>query len=225
MPSDVSDERPLEHRREGRTGHGIKVEVHIVGLMDVIALRVPLIEVNAAKVHDPEQGCNVVDDGKVDDVARLVLDGTCLEPRGMRLGYALHEEALPARPIGVALHHHRPLGEMWQEMRSHVGVALEQVALRDLFVLPEHLREVGELYAARTEGELRFSLVGDRERPCGHAGGGGKDVQSAQVVLGVTQRGSGGGSMASMRAIKAAGSVSTTSSARYSGRKNCSDTA
>ena len=136
------DQRGLEHLVEADAGPGIEIEVQVVGPIDVVAARVPLIEVDAAEVDDPEQRCEVLHHREVDDVSRRVRDATGLDPRRVRLGDALHEEAFPRRAVGVALHDHGAIAEVRQERRRDVGVVLEEIALRDPRVAPEQLVEV-----------------------------------------------------------------------------------
>ena len=112
-------------------GPGIEIEMQVVGAIDVVAARVPLIEIDAAEVDDPEQRREVLHHREVDHVPRLVLDRAGLDPLGMRLGDALHEEAFPLRAVRVALHHHRPIAQVRQQRGGDVGVVLEQIALRD----------------------------------------------------------------------------------------------
>src|SRR6266446_7383088 len=75
----VDDERGLQHLCE-RRGAGIEVEVEIVGPIDVVAARVPLVEIDAAQVDEPQQRRHVLDDREPDDVAGVVLDLADLDP-------------------------------------------------------------------------------------------------------------------------------------------------
>ena len=58
---------------------------------------------------------------------------------------ALHEEALAVDAVGIALHDHGAIAKVGQELRCHVDVVLEQVALGEAERGPEDLVEVGEL--------------------------------------------------------------------------------
>ena len=40
---------------------GIEIEVQIVRPIDVVAARIPLIEIDAAEIDDPQQRCEVLD--------------------------------------------------------------------------------------------------------------------------------------------------------------------
>ena len=64
----MDDERRLEDLSERRALAGIEIEVHVVGPVHVVTARVPLIQVDATQVDDPQQRRQVVDDRKVDDV-------------------------------------------------------------------------------------------------------------------------------------------------------------
>ncbi len=64
----------------------IEVEMKVIGAVDVVAPRVPRVEVDAAEVDDPQQRGKVADYREIDDVSRGVLDGTDLYPLGSRAG-------------------------------------------------------------------------------------------------------------------------------------------
>ena len=129
--------------------------MQVVGAIDVVAACVPGVQVDAAEVDDPEQRREILDHREVDHVARRVRDRAGLDPFGPRRRRALHEERLAVGAVGIALHHHRPVGEVRQQDVGDVGVVLQQVALGDAEPRPERLREVGEPDLA----------VADRERP------------------------------------------------------------
>ena len=126
----------------------------VVGPVDVVAPRVPLVQVDAAEIHHPEQRGEILDHGEVDDVGRLVLDRAQLDPVRTRRGRALHEEELAPGPVGVALHDHGPVAEMGQQRARDVRVVLEQVALGEAEGRPERLAEVGEVHGARPQLEI-----------------------------------------------------------------------
>ena len=75
------DQRALAHLIERRALAGIEIEVHVVRSIHVVAPRVPLVEIDAAEIDDPHQRRHVVDDRKVDDVARVVVDPAGTDPR------------------------------------------------------------------------------------------------------------------------------------------------
>ena len=105
--------------------------MQVVGPIDVVTRRVPLVEIDAAEVDDPEQRRQVVDHRKVDDVARVVIDPAGANPVGPRRRRALHEEELAGGAVRVALHHHRAIADVRQQDRRDVGVVLNQIALGD----------------------------------------------------------------------------------------------
>src|SRR5262245_46454697 len=72
----------------------------------------------------------------------------------MRHRNALHEEKLARGAVRIALHNHRAVLQMGDQPGGDVQVVLEEVALRDLRVLPEDLVDVGELDAARAKRKL-----------------------------------------------------------------------
>ena len=74
--------------------------MHIVRTIDVVALRVPLVQVDASEVDHPQQRRRIVDDGKVDDVARVVLDGARANPVGLGVGARFMKKKEPAAPCG-----------------------------------------------------------------------------------------------------------------------------
>ena len=127
--------------------------MQVVGPVDVIAPRVPLVQVDAAEIDHPQQRGEVLDHGEVDDVAGCVLDGARIDPGRTRRGRALHEEELAAGPVGIALHHHRPIAQVRQERGSDVGVVLEEIALGQAELGPEDLAQVGELHLPPVDGE------------------------------------------------------------------------
>ena len=75
----------------------------------VVALRVPLIQVDAAEIDHPHQRRHVVDDRKIDDALGPVVDGKGADPVGPWRRGPLHEEEIPVRPVRVTLHYHRPV--------------------------------------------------------------------------------------------------------------------
>jgi hypothetical protein len=76
----VNDPARREHGVPARAFTGIQVEVDVVGPIHVIAAGVPLIQIDAAQVDDPEERRQIVDDREVDDVARVVADGAGPDP-------------------------------------------------------------------------------------------------------------------------------------------------
>jgi len=52
-----------------------------------------------------------------------------LDPFRARLWRSLHEEERSGGAVRITLHHHRPIAEMRQQVRSDVSVILEQISL------------------------------------------------------------------------------------------------
>ena len=71
-----------------------------------------LVQINAAEIDHPKQRRQILNDGKIDDVARPVLDRTQLDPRRTRRGRALHEKEFARSAIRISLHHHRAILKM-----------------------------------------------------------------------------------------------------------------
>ena len=150
------DLRGLDDVAVRRLGNRIEVEVEIVGTIDVVAARVPRVQVDAAEVDDPEQRRQVLDHREIDHAARAVRDRAGLDPLGPRRRRALHEERLAGGAVGIALHHHRPIDQVRQQHRRDVGVVLQQVALGEAELGPERLVEVGQLDFAVAEDDGRI---------------------------------------------------------------------
>ena len=125
-------------------GAGIQVEVQVIWPIDIIAFRIPLIEIDASEIDHPEQGGEIVNDRKVDDVARVVLDPASANPVGARHWRTLHEKELSTGAVRIPLHDHRAIADVRQEHRGDVRVVLNQIAFRDAEVRPEQLVEVGQ---------------------------------------------------------------------------------
>ena len=111
--------------------------------------------------------------GKVDDVARAVIDRAGADPFRPRRRRALHEEERPGGAVRIALHHHRAVADVRQQDVRDVGVVLNQAALRDAALRPERLAQVGQPHLAcrrrsasrcrRRSGDLNDCAV--RSRP------------------------------------------------------------
>ena len=140
----MDHQRGLDDSPEVRARHRIEVEVKVVGTIDVVAARVPLVQVDAAEVDDPEQRRQILHDRKVDDIAGPVLDRAELDPLRTGRGRALHEEELPRRAVRVAFHHHRAIAQVRQQHAGDLRVVLEQVALGQAGLRPEDLAKVGQ---------------------------------------------------------------------------------
>ena len=134
--------------------------MHVVGTIDVVALRVPLVQVDAPEIHHPQQRRHVVDDRKVDDVAVAVIDGAGADPFGTRRRRALHEEERPRGAVRIALHHHRAVADVRKQHGRNIGVVLDQAAFRDAALRPERLAQVRQANVLARDGERRVIDVG-----------------------------------------------------------------
>ena len=119
--------------------------MQIVGPVNIVAAGVPLIKINAPEIDYPQQGRQVLDHGKVNDVSRRMIDGADLHPRGSRRRRMLHEKEVARRPVGVSLHDHGPIPEVRKKHRRHISVVLKQMALRYSQRGPERFFQIGEL--------------------------------------------------------------------------------
>ena len=165
----VDGVRGLDHLREADLLAGIEVEVQVIGPIDVVAARIPFVQVDAAQIHDPEQRGQVVDHRKVDHVPGRVLDRARLDPGRPRTGCALHEEEVTGGAVGIALHHHRAVADVGQQHGRDASVVADEVALGDALLWPKHLREVRQLHHATADLDLG---VGDVARDLDGRGGG-----------------------------------------------------
>ena len=86
-------------------------------------------------------------------------DGAELNPVRPRNRRALHEEELARRAVRVALHDHRAIAEVRQQHVRHVGVVLQQVALREPELRPEDLAKVGEPDFLAVDGQDDVVLI------------------------------------------------------------------
>src|SRR6185369_16468243 len=87
--------------------NGIEIEVKIIRSVDVIATRVPGVEIDAAEIDGPKQGSQVADDREVDHASFRVLNRTGINPLRPRHRGSFLEKKRAARAIWVTLHDHR----------------------------------------------------------------------------------------------------------------------
>ena len=139
---------------------GVEVEVHVVGPVDVVALRVPLVQVDAPEIDHPQQRRHVVDHREVDDVPVAVIDRAGADPVRPRRRRALHEEERPGGAVRISLHHHRAVADVREQDGRDVGVVLDQAALRDPALRPERLAQVGQAHLLAGDGQRRVIDVG-----------------------------------------------------------------
>jgi len=144
--------------------------MQIIGSIDIVAPRVPLIQVDAPEVDHPHHRRPILDHRKVDDAARAVFDRAGLDPGRAWHGRALHEEERPRCAIRVPLHHHRAATDVRQQNVCHRGVVLQQIAFREAQLWPEDLAQIGEadFFAVDLQDD-RVLIARDRERACRHA--------------------------------------------------------
>src|ERR1044071_8575451 len=102
----------------------IKIEVKVIGPIDIVAARVPLVQIDAAEVDYPQERAEIADNGKIDDVSGRMLDGAGLDPFRSGLRSALHEEKLTGRAVRIALHHHCAMRQMREQDVSDINVVL-----------------------------------------------------------------------------------------------------
>jgi hypothetical protein len=143
--------------------------VKVIRPIDVVATRVPLVQIDAAQVDDPEQGGEVVHDGEVDDVAGGVLDRAGLDPLRPGSRRPLHEEEVAGGALRVALHHHRAAGEVGKQHGRNLEVVAEEIALGKPKLWPEGLLQIGQPHHAAADlddGQLLTARdVRRRRRP------------------------------------------------------------
>ena len=90
----------FEHLIERGVRNGVKVEVQIIRPVHVVTLRVPLIQIDASQVNDPEQAGEIIDNREVDDVSRSVLNRADVHPIGLARRRAFMKKNSPAIPFG-----------------------------------------------------------------------------------------------------------------------------
>src|SRR5690242_18786464 len=103
------DERSLQHPLEWRLWRGIEIKMQVVRTPDIVAPRIPGIQIDAAEIHHPKQRSNVLNHGKPDDVARSMFDRADGNKIWPWRGRPLHKEKSAVDSVGIALHHHGPI--------------------------------------------------------------------------------------------------------------------
>ncbi len=156
----TDDNRRLAYLIEGCARPRVKIEVDIVGTIDIVTPCVPLIEIDAPQVDQPEQRGHVVDDREIDDVAGLVFDGARANPGWPRHRRAFHEEEFASGTVRIALHHHCAVADVRKENGRNVGVVLDQRALRNAPLRPEGFPQVRQTHLAPGDHQLRVVDVG-----------------------------------------------------------------
>ena len=154
------DQRGFQNMLELGAGRGVEIEVEVIRPVDVVAARVPGIQIDTAEVDDPKEAGKIVNHGKVDHIRGGMGDGTDRKSLGALFGSVFLEEKLTVRPVGIALHHHRAVDQVRQENGRYVGIVLQQVPLGDAFIGPEELLQMGELDGTPTHAKFncRFAF-------------------------------------------------------------------
>jgi hypothetical protein len=159
----ADQQRDLTNPIEIRARHRIQIEMHVVRPVHVVAAGVPLVQVDAAQVHEPQQRSEVLDHREVDDVSAFVLDGTDIDPVGPRRRRPFHKKEFAGRAVRIALHDHGAVLDVRQYKRHDVRVVLQHVALRDAQLRPEWFLEIGQPH--RSTADRQFEIFGvDRNR-------------------------------------------------------------
>ena len=110
-------------------GGRIKVKVEIVGTLDVVAARVPGIQIDAPQIDDPqEQRRRVLNHGKIDYIAWNDARWNRWESTGGRdVGRALHKKELAyGNPVWIALHYHGAILNVRQKPGRDGEIILQQ---------------------------------------------------------------------------------------------------
>src|ERR1700735_535858 len=124
----ANNQRRLENSFEFCPFNRIEIKLQKIGTVNIVAARVPGIQVNAAKIHNPHERRNVLDHREVDHISRAVLDGTHWNGRRPAGRGALHEEKSTVDAIWIALHDHGAVYQVRHQVRRNVEIILEQVA-------------------------------------------------------------------------------------------------
>ena len=125
--------------------------MQIVRPVYIVAAGVPLIEIDAPEVDQPEQRRPVVDHGEVHDFAVAVIDRADADPWRTRRRRLFHEERRARCAVWIAPHDHRAIADVRQQHRRDIGVVLNQRALGDAELGPERLAKVGQPHFAAVD--------------------------------------------------------------------------
>ncbi len=149
----VENEGGLAHGLEGHVGTRVEVEVQVVGSIGIVGTRVPLVQIDAPEVDDPQQRRQVLDHRELDHLARAVRDPAGGEPWRPRCRRLLHEEERAFGAVRIALHDHGAIADVRQQHRRDAQVVADEVALGEAERGPERLGQVGEGGLAVAEGD------------------------------------------------------------------------
>ncbi len=163
--SDLDGEPPLALR-------WVEVEKHEIGPVRLIDPGIPGIHVDAVHLHHPQQRQLVVDEREVDEPGLAVAgnrpEPARLDPRRHSLRRLFLEERRAGDSFAPALHRERPVPEVRDEHRRDLCVVVEEVALRNALVGPEHTIRAGETDDALPASDLpRHGLTARRWRNIG----------------------------------------------------------
>ena len=133
----------LQHLVPGRSLDRIEIKVKVIGTVDIVTAGIPWVQVYAAQIDHPQERADIPDHWKIDDVAGSMLDAAGLDPFGSGRRGALHEEKIAPDSVGITLHDHGAVSEMWEQHMRDVQIKLDQVGLRNTRVRPKHLAKIG----------------------------------------------------------------------------------
>src|SRR5207244_6382808 len=103
----------------------------VIGPIDVVTARVPLVQVYATEINHPEQSRQILNDWKIDYVSRAMLNRTQFDPGRPRSRRALHEEELASSAIRITFHDHRPVNKVRQQNSNYIRVVLKMIVFDD----------------------------------------------------------------------------------------------
>ena len=95
----------------------VQVDQEVVGKLSMLHAGRPRVEIDAAEVGDPRQGCSLSDDGEVGGSPARELDVDALHPLRMRLRNALLIEESLSRAVRIALHQHGSARHVIEHLR------------------------------------------------------------------------------------------------------------
>ena len=78
----AADAKPADAKSEPAKPAAEQIEVQKIRPIDIVAPGVPGVEIDAPQVYHIEQGGEIVDDRKGDNIARSMFDGARLQPIG-----------------------------------------------------------------------------------------------------------------------------------------------
>jgi hypothetical protein len=100
----------------------VQIEMKVVWPVRVIASRIPRVEIDATEIHNPEERRQIMDDGKLDDVAGGMGDRTYIEPVRSRHWSAFLKEELATGAIRISLHDHGAILQVREKIGRSLGI-------------------------------------------------------------------------------------------------------